>query len=55
MLDTGSLNSVMQSGIDKLAATCDCQQCGILTSVVSREPVQSPFKLKTPHYVQSVA
>ena len=54
MLDTGSLNSVMQSGIDKLAATCDCQQCGILT-VVSREPVQSPFKLKTPHDVQSVA
>ena len=28
------------------AATCDYQQCGILTSVDSDEPVQSPFKLR---------
>ena len=27
-------------------ATCDLQQCGILTSVDSDEPVQPPFKLK---------
>ena len=26
--------------------TCDFQQCGILTSVGSHEPVQPPFKLK---------
>ena len=29
-----------------LAVTCDFQQCGILTSVDSDEPVQPPFKLK---------
>ena len=29
-----------------LAATCDFQQCGILTSVDSDEPVQPSFKLK---------
>ena len=28
------------------AATCDFQQCRILTSVDSDEPVQSPFKLR---------
>ena len=28
------------------AATCDFQQCGILTSVDSDEPVQLPFKLR---------
>ena len=28
------------------AATCDFQQCGILTSVDSEEPVQSHFKLR---------
>ena len=28
------------------AATCDFQQCGILTSVDSDEPVQTPFKLR---------
>ena len=27
------------------AATCDVQQCGILKSVDSDEPVQPPFKL----------
>ena len=27
-------------------ATCDFQQCGILTSVDSAEPVQPPFKLR---------
>ena len=26
--------------------TCDFQQCGILTSVDSVEPVQSPFKFR---------
>ena len=35
--------------------TCDFQQCGILTSVDSDEPVKPPFKLKTPNDVQSVA
>ena len=29
-----------------LAVTCDFQQCGILTSVDSDEPVQSPVKLR---------
>ena len=28
-----------------IAATCDFKQCGILTSVHSDEPVQSPLKL----------
>ena len=31
----------------KLAATCDFQQCGILTSVDSEEPVQPPLSLET--------
>ena len=35
--------------------TCDFQQCGILTSVDSDEPVLPPFKLRTPNYVPSVA
>ena len=30
----------------KIAATYDIQQCGILTSVDSGEPVQPPFKLR---------
>ena len=30
-------------------------ECVILTSVDSDEPVQPPFKLKTPNDVQSVA
>ena len=30
----------------KWAATCDCQQCGILTSVDSDEPMQPPLKLR---------
>ena len=30
----------------KLAATCDFQQCGTLTSVDSDEPVQPHFKLR---------
>ena len=29
-----------------LASACDFQQCGILTSVDSDEPVQPPFKLR---------
>ena len=37
------------------ATTCDFQQCGILTSVDSDEPVQPPSKLRTPNDVQSVA
>ena len=28
------------------AVTCDFQQCGILTSVDSDEPVQPPFKVR---------
>ena len=28
------------------AKTCDFQQCGILTSVDSDEPVQPPFRLR---------
>ena len=34
---------------------CDFQQCGILTSVDSDEPVQPPFKLRNYNDVQSVA
>ena len=30
----------------KLAVTCDLQQCGILTSVDSDEPVQPHFRLR---------
>ena len=37
-----------------LAAACDFQHCGILTSVDSDEFVHLPFKLKTPKDVQSV-
>ena len=33
----------------------DFQQCGILTSVDSDKPVQSPLSLETPTNVQSVA
>ena len=29
-----------------IAVTCDFQQCGILTSVDSDEPVQPPIKLR---------
>ena len=29
-----------------LATICDFQQCGILTSIDSDEPVESPFKLR---------
>ena len=32
------------AGLSIWAATCDFQQCGILTSVDSDEPVQPPFK-----------
>ena len=39
-----------------LAMTCDFQQCGILTSVDSDEPLQLPFlNLETSNNVQSVA
>ena len=37
------------------AVTCAFQQLGILTSVDSDEPVQPPFKLRSPNDVQSVA
>ena len=36
-----------QSKGNNWAATCDFQQCGILTSVDSDMPVQPPFKLRT--------
>ena len=42
-------NSVLlgeNKNIHKLAATCDFQQCSILTSVDSDEPVQPPFKIR---------
>ena len=35
--------------------TCDFQQCNILTSVDSDEPVQPPFKVRTANGVKSVA
>ena len=35
--------------------TFDFQQFGILTSVDSDEPVQTPLSLETPNDVQSVA
>ena len=35
--------------------TCDFQQCGILTSVASDEPVQPPLSLETLNIVRSVA
>ena len=35
--------------------TCDFQQCGILTSVDSDEPVQPPLSLEAPNGVQSIA
>ena len=35
--------------------TCDFQQCGILTSVDSDEPVQPLLSLETPNGDQSVA
>ena len=33
--------------LNALSTTCDFQQCGILTSVDSDEPLQSPFKLRS--------
>ena len=35
--------------------TCDFQQCNILTSVDSDEPVQPPFTVRAANGVQSVA
>ena len=35
--------------------TCDFQQCGILTSVDSDEPVKPLLNLETPNCEQSVA
>ena len=35
--------------------TCDFQQCGILTSEDSDDPVHLPLSLDTPDTVQSVA
>ena len=37
------------------SATCDLQQCGILTSVDSDEPVKLLIILETPKAVRSVA
>ena len=36
---------------DKCTATCDFQQCGVLTSVDSDTPVQPPLSLETPNNV----
>ena len=41
--------------ITNISSTCDFQQCGILTSVDSDEPVQPPVKLRNPNGVRSVA
>ena len=37
-----------RGNLDKGAVTCDFQQCGILISVDSDEPVQPPVKLRNP-------
>ena len=37
------------------AATCDFQQCGILTSVDSDEPVQPPFKIGNPKWYSVIS
>ena len=36
----------LRSNIHIWAVTCDFQQCGVLTSVDSDEPVQPPFKVR---------
>ena len=36
-------------------STCDLQQCGILISVDSDEPVQPPFRLRNLNDFRSVA
>ena len=41
--------------IETLELRRNFQECGILTSVNSDEPVQPPLSLETPNYVQSVA
>ena len=41
---TSALSS--QPLINSLSVTCDFQQCGILTSVDSDEPLHPPFKLR---------
>ena len=38
--------SLLQVNKEKRVITCDFQQCGILTSVDSDEPVQPPFKFR---------
>ena len=37
---------VLKSTEEQMSGAGDFQQCGILTSVDSDEPVQPPFKLK---------
>ena len=44
-LGTGEVQSSLLKYIE--AMTCDFQQCGILTSVDSDEPVQPHFKLRS--------
>ena len=43
-----SMTNVRQRSKVIRAVTRDFQQCGILTSVDSDEPVQPPFKLRNP-------
>ena len=46
----GSIPKCLQLVSATLYATCDFQKCGILTSVDSDEPVQSPFKLRNSNW-----
>ena len=46
-IDMASLNPIgVRLHLNKYAATCDFQQCGIFTSVDSDEPMRSPVKLR---------
>ena len=44
-----------QAKNNEWTATCDFQQCGILTSVDSDQPLQPTFKFRTPNDARSVA
>ena len=52
---TETLQCVCVSAIKICAVTCDFQQCGILTSVISDEPGSLLLSLETSNGVQSVA
>ena len=46
MLETEEAEMLSGGKLPSWAATCDFQQCDILTSVDLDEPVQPPFKLR---------